>query len=237
MDTCKNCNCELNGNYCSNCGHPATLKRIDKTYIKEEVGNLLYLEKGFFYTIKEISIRPEKSVREFISESRYRLVKPITFLLLTSLIYTLINYYFGIGNDYANEIIGEDDTSSIKVYKWLEGNLGYLYLVMGFFVAFCVKIFFKKYGYNYFEILILFCFLTGVEMLINSLFGIVEGISEIRLAYIASLIGFIYKIWAIGRFFENKPASYLKSFGASVLGLLMFFVIVTAIVTVVLLWM
>jgi len=236
MSTCKNCNSELNGNYCSNCGHPAKLKRIDLNYIKNEIGNLFYLEKGFLYTIKEIVIRPEKSIKEFISESRYRLVKPITFLLLTSLIYTLINYYFHIGDEYANEIIG-DDAGEIKVYKWIEGNFGYLYLFMGFFVAFCIKVFFKKYGYNYFEILILFCFLTGIEMLINSLFAIIEGITETRLAYIASLIGFLYKVWATGRFFENKPISYLKSFGASTLGLLLFFIVTTIIVTIVLLIM
>jgi Protein of unknown function (DUF3667). len=236
MNNCKNCNSELNGNYCSNCGHPAKLKRIDLNYIKNEIGNLFYLEKGFLYTIKEIVIRPEKSIKEFISESRYRLVKPVTFLLLISLIYTLINYYFHLGDHYANEIIGEDATS-IKVYKWIEGNLGYLYLIMGFFVAFWIKIFFKKYGYNYFEILILFCFLTGIELLINSLFAIIEGITKIQLVYIASAVGFVYKIWATGRFFANKPISYFKSFCASVLGILVFFIILTIIVSIILLIM
>ena len=154
MNNCKNCNSELSGNYCSNCGQPATLRRIDMAYIKTEISNVLYLEKGFLYTIREILIRPRKSVREFISESRYRLVKPIIFLLLTSLVYTLISYYFHIGDNYAAGTMGED-AEAIKAYKWLEGNIGYLNLIMGFFVAFFTKIFFKKYGYNYFEILIL----------------------------------------------------------------------------------
>ena len=234
MHYCKNCNSELSGNYCSNCGHPAKLKKIDSHYITTEIKNLFYFEKRFFYTIRELLIRPGKSVREFISESRYRLVKPITFLLLTSLIYTLINFYFKIGDYYANEMIGED-AKGIKIYKWLEENFGYVNLVMGFFVAFWTKVFFKKYGYNFFEILILFCFLMGIEMLIHSLLGIVEGITNIHLAYAAMVIGTAFSVWATVHFFENKAINYLKAFLASILGLLTFFIITTITVAIILL--
>ena len=236
MNNCKNCNSELSGNYCSNCGHAAKPKRIDFQYIMTEIKSLFFFERGFFYTIKELLIRPGQSVREFISTDRYRLVKPITFLLLTSLIYTLINFCFKIGDYYANEMIGED-AIGIRIYKCLEGNFGYINLIMGIFVAFWTKVFFKKYGYNFFEILILLCFLMGIEMLIHSLLGIVEGISKIHLAYIAKIIGAAFSVWATGQFFTNKPISYLKAFFASILGLLTFFIITTIIVTIVILIM
>ena len=236
MSNCKNCNSELCGNYCSNCGHPTKLKRIDSRYIITEIRNLFYFEKGFFYTIKELIIRPGKSVREFISESRYRLVKPITFLLLTSLIYTILNIYLDIEFDYTKEIIGEDDTA-IKLYNLLMKNIGYLNLGMGVFVAFWTKVFFKKYGYNFFEILILLCFLMGIEMLISSFFGIIESITNIHLMYFAWFVGFAYKIWATGQFLENKPISYLKALIASMVGLLTFFIVATILVAIALLVM
>jgi len=236
MNNCKKCNSELSGNYCCNCGQPAKLKRIDSRYIITEIRNLLYFEKGFFYTIKELLIRPGKSVREFISESRYRLVKPITFLLLSSLIYTILNIYLDIESNYTEALIGEND-AAFELYNLLMKNLGYLNLGVGIIVAFWTKIFFKKYGYNFFEILILLCFLLGIEMLISSFFGIIEGVTNIQLMYFAWLVGFGYRIWATGQFFANKSVNYFKAFLASVLGLFSFFIIGTIFTTIALLIM
>ena len=234
MKNCKNCNHELNGNYCSNCGHPVKLKRIDKYYIKNEIGQFLLFDKGFFYTIKELIIKPGQSVRAFISEDRNRLVKPITFLIITSLIYTLINYFFHIDDAYVNDII-RNDAEGIKVFRQLRDNIGYVNLLMGVFVAYATKIFFKKYGYNYFEIFILLCFLMGIEMLVNSFFGIIEGFSQIQFAYVAPVISSLYSIWATVQFFGNKPINYLKALFAYIAGFMMFFVITTLVVTIILL--
>ena len=221
MSECKNCNHDLDGNYCSNCGHPTKLKRIDSHYIKNELRNLFYLEKGFFYSIKELIIRPGQSVRKFVSEDRNRLVKPVTFLIVTSLIYTLINLYFHIDDEYVNYESIEDSAIS-TILRWILEHHGYGNIIMGIFIAFWTKTFFKKYGYNFFEILILLCFLMGIEMLVCSIFGIIEGVTNIQLAYIASLLGSTYTIWATAQFFENKLTNYLKATAAAALGWLLF---------------
>jgi hypothetical protein len=94
---------------------------------------------------------------------------------------------------------------------------------MGVFIAIWVKIFFRKYNYNFFEILILLCFVMGIGMLNLALFAIIEGISKIHLMQISSIIAFIYSAWAIGQFFDKyKMINYLKSFFAYLLGFLTF---------------
>jgi len=227
MNNCKKCNHELNGNYCSNCGQPVKQQRIDKSYIKNEIGQFLLFEKGFFYTIKELLIRPGQSIRVFISEDRNRLVKPIAFLLIISFIYTLINLYFKFEEDYVNELLSEEiATETIRISAWLQDYNGYLNLILGIFIALWVKVFFKKYGYNFFEILILFCFLMGIEMLISSFFGIIEGLTKIHLIYASMIISTAYTVWASGHFFENKPINYLKAFVANILGALTFYLLI-----------
>ena len=72
MNNCKNCNEPVNGNYCSNCGRPATLRRVDGRYIIQEIGDFLFANKGMLYTIKRVLISPGESVREFITEDRHR---------------------------------------------------------------------------------------------------------------------------------------------------------------------
>ena len=225
MSNCKNCNSEISGNYCSNCGRPAQLKRIDATYIKNGLGHLLHLEKGFFHTIKELIIRPGKSVREFLLENRNRLVEPVIFLIISSLLYTLIVNFFHIEGRYISFESTEDSTLS-TIFNWLQSQYGYINLTIGIFMAFWTKIFFRKYGYNYFEILILLCFVMGIQMLISSLFGIIEVFAKIHLQQAATMIGLIYISWAIGQFFENKLKNYLKVFVAYILGAILFAILV-----------
>ena len=51
LENCKNCKNEVTSNYCSNCGKPVKLKRIDKRYISREFFHLLHFDKGFFYSV------------------------------------------------------------------------------------------------------------------------------------------------------------------------------------------
>lgn len=221
MDNCKNCNAELNGNFCSNCGQPAKLKKIDGHYIKHEIGRVLQLEKGIFYTIKELLIRPGQSIREFISENRNKLVNPIVFIIFTSLIFTLIKHYFHIKDIYVH-YEGPQENAISEIFKWIKENYGYVNIIMGFFITFWSKIFFRKNNYNFYEILILLCFVMGIVMLIFSLFGSIEGLTKISLMQYASMVGIVYISWAIGQFFEKKHKNYLKAFAAYILGSLTF---------------
>ncbi len=53
---------------------------------------MINFDKGIFYTIKELLIRPGENIPKFIHNDRNRLVKPLIFVIVCSLIYTI----FGI---------------------------------------------------------------------------------------------------------------------------------------------
>ena len=53
----------MNGNYCSNCGQPAELKRIDSHYIVYEIKEALFTNNGFLFTVKRLLTNPGESVR------------------------------------------------------------------------------------------------------------------------------------------------------------------------------
>jgi len=97
---CKNCNAEVNSKFCPDCGQPANLKRIDGHYIIHEIGHVLHFERGILFSVKELCINPGQTIRNFINENRSRLVKPIIFIIVTSLIYTLISHFFHIEYEY-----------------------------------------------------------------------------------------------------------------------------------------
>ncbi|MFA6085768.1 MAG: DUF3667 domain-containing protein [Mucilaginibacter sp.] len=189
--------------------------------------HILHFEKGIFYTIKELLIRPGQNVREFITEDRSRLVKPIIFIIITSLIYTVINNLFHIEEGYVN-FNGTKQSATTLIFNWVQNHYGYANIIMGVYIAFWAKLFYRKYDYNFFEILILLCFVMGMGMLIFSVFALFEGLTKLNLMKISGMIGLTYCTWAIGQFFnQKKVVNYLKALISYVLGMLTFFISAT----------
>jgi hypothetical protein len=226
---CKNCNNELIQNYCSNCGEPAYLKRIDGHYIVHEIEHVLHFERGILYTVKELVINPGQTTRNYILNTRSRLVKPVIFIIVTSLIYTLISHFFHIEDEYVKHQ-GFEKSAVGNILKWIQANYGYTSILTGAFIAIWLKVFFKKYGYNFYEILIMLCFAQGISMLIFAVFAIIEGLLHYKLLSIAGILGILYLTWATANFFEErKTGNYVKALISYLLGTITFYVIIIAI--------
>jgi len=222
MDNCKNCTTAITGKYCSNCGQPAQLKRIDSHYILHEIEHVLHFERGILYTMRELLLQPGKNIREYLQENRSRLVKPIIFIVISSVIYTLVSHFFHIEDGYIN--YQEVKTSSITVMsQWIQNHYGYANIIMGVFIAGWLRLFFRKYNYNVFEIVILLCFLIGMGMLMLTLGALIEGLTKIPMMKPFTLVIVLYTVWGIGQFFDKtKPLNYVKAFFSYMLGLLTF---------------
>ena len=219
---CKNCVTDLTSKYCPNCGQPNELKRIDGHYIIHEIEHVLHFERGILYTIRELITNPGQNVKNYLTENRTRIVKPIIFIIVTSLIYSLCSHFFHFQDGYLNYLDTVKSTTN-EIFKWTQGHLGYSNIMMGVFIALWTKLFFTKHKYNIFEILILLCFVMGIGMLIYSVFGIIKGITHLDLKLFGEIVGLIYTTWAVGQFYDKrKVSSYVKAFFAYIFGLLTF---------------
>ena len=206
---CKNCNTELNSKFCPDCGQPTNLKRIDGHYIIHEIEHVLHFERGILYTVRELITNPGQNIRNYLSENRSRLVKPIIFIILTSLIYTLISHFFHIEEEYVN-YKGLEKSSIGTILKWIQGNYGYASILTGIFI--------------------MLCFVQGISMLIFAVFALGEGLLHFKLLSVAGIFGLIYLVWAIGNFFEAKKiGNYFKALISILLGTITFYIIIFAI--------
>jgi hypothetical protein len=227
MKNCSNCGIKLGEKYCSNCGDLLEYKRIDGHYILHEFLHILHFENGFFNTLKELLLRPGQNIKVFITGNRNRLIKPIVFIIITSLIYTVTEHFFHIEGYIKFDSSDDRKVSSmsavIMIFTWIQNHYGYVNIIIGLFISFWLKIFFKKHNYNFFEILILFCFVMGVGMLLFSVFATFEGLTGLHVMQISSFIFVVYYTWSIGQFFDRKKIfSYVKAFFSYVLGVLTF---------------
>jgi len=228
MDTCKNCNEPISGNFCSNCGQPATLRRIDGRYIIHEIKEILCGNRGFVYTIKKMLTTPGESVRSFLAKDRYRFVKPITFVIITSLIYALINHFFRISVEDLGLSGEEVSPTTILIFHWMTFEYpGYATMLTGLYMAFWIKLFFRKSGYNLFEVFILMCFISGVSALFMSVVTPFQGLSQLNIIQLSSVVLIIYFMWAVGQFFgEKKIKNYVKALIAYILGVLVLSILI-----------
>lgn len=106
-------------------------------------------------------------------------------------------------------------------------NYGYLNILSGALTAIWLKVFFKKYGYNFFELLVMLCYVLGISILISTFFAIIEGVTHFKLSGIATIIGWIYVVIAIGSFYNSKKISnYIYALICYLLGLISFSVLI-----------
>ena len=223
MTNCKKCNNEVVGLFCSFCGQADKINRIDKHYLSNELQHLLHFEKGFFFTARELIVRPGHSIREYMVESRVSHMKPIPFLILTSLFYTIISSFFHNGGSGIDKTAFAN-TSVVSIFHWVDSHLGYANIILGVFVSLFVKLFFKKFNYNIYEIAVLITFIMGEEMLFLSIKSLIFGIFKIEVSQqIISLVTYAYATWAIGQFFnKNSFGIYFKAFLSYALGMTAF---------------
>lgn len=224
VNICSRCEASLIGQFCSHCGKPKQLKRIDGPFILSEIGSVLNFEKGVFFTIKQLLIRPGKSISNYIHNDRNRLVKPINFIILCSVILIILQKTLNFEDGYLNFTDFDWDNSVIdSIFFWISNNYGFTNIFMSFFIAFWLRLFFRQYKYNFFEILILLFFILGIQMLIFSFLGIIESVINYKVLNNLSSVVIIYFVWAVGRFFDRKKkVNYLLAFFTYFLGLISF---------------
>lgn len=169
-NNCSNCNQIITKNFCGNCGQKR-YKRIDREYIWEEMEcNILYMNKGFFYSIKNILRNPGKTAREFIDGSRIKHYKPIFLTFVLSGIAAffsyrilglgeMMNYYYSSKN--LNSPFMNDMMSVLSSYMSL-----FMLLLLPVFAQF-TRLAFRKWGQNYYEHVVMNAYVLSYYTLLS----------------------------------------------------------------------
>ena len=86
---CKNCNSELVGLYCSECGQKNIESFTFSKLVKDFFDNILSLDSRLFQTLKYLIIRPGYLTAEYWSGKRKKFLPPFRLYLVLSVIYFL----------------------------------------------------------------------------------------------------------------------------------------------------
>ena len=235
-ENCKNCNEIILSNFCSNCGQKK-YKRIDKKYILDEIQyTFLHMNKGFWYSIKNIIKNPGKTARDFIDGNRVNHYKPILLTFVLSGIATFLTYkVLGLSEImsryYANNHMSSKFTNDLL--SFLSSYTSILMLALIPFFALATKIAFRKSGHNYFEHIVINSFFLSFYtifsiVLIYPIFFIFRNGSPettLLITQISTLIVPFLLVWFFKEFYPEKSlkqiiVNILICFGLVILGYL-----------------
>ncbi|NDV70095.1 DUF3667 domain-containing protein [Dysgonomonas sp. 25] len=210
-EVCKNCGQTATGNYCPDCGQTMHTGRIDLHHIIHDfLHGVLHVDKGILFTIKELTLRPGQTIRNYLEGKRAKYFKPFAYVFILATIYTVIMHFIGVpiidANDFQissrpildspimltmNEIIRSlfsivNDHTAISTLLLLP-----LYALGSFLI-------YRKEKYNYGEHLVINSYIHGHAMLLQILsIPVSYYVSNLKVLMLVTplsllLIGYMY---------------------------------------------
>lgn len=212
---CKNCDEVVNGNFCTHCGQSTKVDKVNlPNFLRELSDSVFQINKGFFYTLKALFIRPGHSIREYLNGKRKNHFKPIAYALTLSTIYFLLSQFTGSKTFLNDAITGwsegmsdsKIETSELATFNWFAKNYAYTVLMLLPLYALASYLSFIEAGFNYLEHCVLNAYITGQQAIFYSLSSILSLITEGNdfLASIGIWLSIFYTFFVFGQFFSEQ---------------------------------
>ncbi len=242
---CKNCDAVLNENFCPNCGQSNKVAKITLLiFLAELSDNVFQINKGLFYTIKELFVRPGQTIRNFLVGKRKNYFKPIAYVFTLSTLYFLlaqlfdgttliddtVSGYTAAANDFEKGSSTEKvDRNIVPILNWLSDNYAITTLLLIPIFSLASYLSFFKTGWNYLEHFVLNAYITGQQALIYAFFTSFNLVLENRdlLVNITLFSSIFYNFIVFWQFFNqlNRKSVILRSIATYLLFSLLFLVI------------
>ena len=223
---CKNCGQHLilDQKFCHNCGQKADTHRIDYHFLIHEIQHsVFHVDKGIFFTIKELFTRPGHTIREYLDGRRQNHFKPVLFLIIAGSVCGLLNYFTsdgrGIGGaqrDFENTVgdpkvlqyVDIDGLANFfkNVFFWFSDHFSFFILFMIPAAAFGFYRGFRKYKLNYAEWLVIITFLSGQMLVVYFFVLLFEYLSGRDASTFFLLVTMGLTTWTMVQLFRHRPA-------------------------------
>lgn len=237
---CKNCGNKFEGNYCNICGQKIINNRFTfGVFFKDAIENIFNLESGFFFTIQQLLLNPDKTIKEYLSGRTKVYFNPIKFLLVIagiSALFVIISKTYDnsiqLTTNLTNNLIEQSEELppfAIKLMAFLKTYLNVIMIIIVPFYAFSFKLLFFRTKLYYTEHLIINCYAFGIghllSIIVSFIFLFIPNSTAIDMVSGFIILLAVY-IYFYQRITERKLlGTILFSIFSMVIGFLLFVVI------------
>lgn len=186
--SCANCDRAVDGpdqKFCPACGQPTPAHRIDWHFLGHELEHsVLHMDRGIFYSLKNLMLRPGHFIRDYIEGRRARHVKPLMLIMILAAVIVFLAKYFlegdvmgasiAVGGTAAAGMTSSPQADPTQLFKalgsvqqWMNRNYAAATLMLLPLEAAVFKLAFRRVGnLNYPEWLVITTFLTAQTFVI-----------------------------------------------------------------------
>ena len=211
---CKNCGSNQVQKYCPECGQKTYSRLHIKDIISDFSANFFTLELPLLKTVKELTLTPEKHIKNYIDGQRVNYYKPFQYYILMLSIYLFIHYllametfdFFASFNS-ENTKVSQDDMSQLNsmMKQFYIENMKYFMFLQIPICAWLFKVFFKKSNYNYTESFVIALYLLGHTLLISAVVFLLSTFLDLKTVLsISFVLTSSYFLWLLIRLYSGK---------------------------------
>jgi len=220
---CKNCGVEVVDKYCGHCGQDFSIKRLDFANFALDTFRFFIFKRGFFYTIKHLTMEPGTSMRDYIKGKRQMHSLPHTFLFTLMTLATFLTIYFKVDAspiaETPNGVVGMVFQGSITM---LIRNFFSKYLTISLLgvipiIAAVAYYIYHRAGFNYTEILISNIYIFSYIVLLYIVLMPLNLLSVNGFYTVFFISGVGYLMWSYLRLFKVGLLSGIRNFIATFL--------------------
>jgi Protein of unknown function (DUF3667) len=242
--SCANCDRAVDGpdqKFCPACGQPTSAHRIDWHFLGHELEHsVLHMDRGIFYSLKNLMLRPGHLMRDYIEGRRAHQVKPLLVLMIMAAVVVFLAKYFLEGDVVGSAIsVGGADAARTNVDKpldpkliistfaavkdWMNQHYAASTLLLLPLEAAAFKLAFRRVGrLNYPEWLVIAIFLTAQTFVIMA-FAIPFQRTFPQAQALATALSIVYGVFSLTQLFKGYP--HWKAVLRSLLGFTIFMLI------------
>ena len=248
---CANCDRAIAGpeqKFCPACGQPTPAHRIDWHFLGHELEHsVLHMDRGIFYSLKELMLRPGHLMRDYIEGRRANQVKPLLLLMITAAAVVFLSKYLLAGDVLGSAFVvtGGETTgtgAAIKfnallvevftaVRDWTNAHYAAAALLLLPLEAAAFRLAFRGMGLNYPEWLVLATYITVQAFVIMTVTIVLRHWLPQAQAW-GLWLSLAYALFSLAQFFKGYPGwqSVLRGIFGFVLYFLMQTVLILALV-------
>ena len=224
---CKNCGAPVGAPYCARCGQSRDVGRLGFRSVWDEfIWEFFDLDRGLLHTVAQLTVRPGHVVRAYVLGKRKLFTKPLSFYLIMLALYYLVSTLLkvnpldlGLGpigdaqrgaeDGYRGSQTATSKADLARIGAVLNENVKVIFTVLVFFLAFSMRLFYRKSGYHWVDLLAFSFYVIGYSYLPYILTAVLLGWFG-KVGWVLALVGAVtvlslgLYVWSVVQFFERK---------------------------------
>lgn len=217
--------------FCPSCGQPTPAHRIDWHFLGHELEHsVLHMDRGIFYSLKNLMLRPGHFIRDYIEGRRANHVKPLMLVMIVAAVVVLLSKLIQDGDivgpalNAGASIGAEKNATAIaamlkSIQDWANRHYAAVTLMLLPLEAAALKLGFRRFKLNYPEWLVIAAFLTVQAFVLQVLFILLSNWLQIwRQGF--GVVAILYNVFSLVQYFDGYPR--WKSTLRAILGMLFY---------------